>query len=670
MTDAVRHDSPAPPGRAAKPHTNATVAAHDASVRFSAMALQRTFGNAAVGALLRSPPGSPTATLILQRGYDTDARAAIQKKSHNPFGSDGDFEKAWGILNAINMSDMMSAMESLDKTGDLSKLVGHPEDAKKVNLARLMVGVHAVRLKASGVDAAGLAKIAAEISAVGGEAGTVEQYLGSGPPGSPGLLTGVKGPDAAAINTIDAALNPASVSAPTTTTPSAPVPWDGDGTTPAHKAKAAALKRELTAALKKHLEAAVAPMRKRKAAPKLPMDRVEGAGKQSKRAVDDVFGSIATSAQLTSGQSALRSSFNFRLGADLFDISKVRTPDAADLANWMAETDPVASAVQRAHHFDKARGPEKTFLKTQVLAPFVAANKADLDLYDVFGFAITSTREQQVVTLPPVASGAKPSKDGTPPDGDRIGLWSEWQLLTHEYIHTLEHPGFSAAVKDRRALNEGFCEMFNKEVLTKHIPIAKADSDATLRGGVEGVDSSGKPFPGFKPGLVPNYSAGAYLEYLTQAERIRSATSPEAVRAAFFLGHVELIGLDPNGDKLKTPGSGTPSGPVVSVPKGITTVFELAVMTRTSTAIIVGANPGLKAGSPLPPSVVIPGCQLHTVIESTETAPSGRVVDHQSETGATIAKMYGLSVPDLQRANPGLNLGALAVGSTVLIPAR
>ena len=409
MTDAVRHDSPAPPSRAAKPQTNAT-APHDVSVRFSAMALQRSVGNAAVGALLRSPPGSPSATRILQRGYDTDVRAAIQKKSYTPFGSDGDFEKAWGILNAVNMSDMMSAMESLDKTGDLSKLVGHPEAAKKVNLARLTVGVHAVRLKASGVDAAGLAKIAAEISAVGGEAGTVEQYLGSGPPGSPGLLTGVKGPDAAAINTIDAALNPASVSAPTTTTPSASVPWDGDGTTPAHKAKAAALKRELTAALKKHLEAAVAPMRKRKAAPKLPMDRVEGAGKQSKRAVDDVFGSIATSAQLTSGQAALRSSFNFRLGADLFDISKVRTPDAVDLANWMAETDPVASGVQRSHHFDKARAPEKTFLKTQVLAPFVAANKADLDLYDVFGFAITSTREQQVVTLPPVASGAKSSR--------------------------------------------------------------------------------------------------------------------------------------------------------------------------------------------------------------------------------------------------------------------
>ena len=74
------------------------------------MALQRSVGNAAVGALLRSPPGSPSATRILQRGYDTDVRAAIQKKSYTPFGSDGDFEKAWGILNAPATGRMIAEM--------------------------------------------------------------------------------------------------------------------------------------------------------------------------------------------------------------------------------------------------------------------------------------------------------------------------------------------------------------------------------------------------------------------------------------------------------------------------------------------------------------------------------------------------------------------------------
>lgn len=641
------------------------------------LALQETIGNAAVAGILQRQVAAARRPVVIQRGYDTSVRDAIHEKSYIPFSEDGDYKKAWGVLNSLSMSDMLTTIEALNKTGDLAKLLSHSDKAKQFNLARLMIAVHSVQLKAAGVDQAGLTKIGSEISAAGGEASAVETYLSSGPAMPPGFLTGINKPDAATVDAVDAVLNPGSVkttvvpsttSAPPTTV-NVSVPWDGDGPTPAHKKKAKALKRELTAALARHLGGVIGAMRKLKKAPKIPMERVEGAGKQSKRVVDDVFGSLATSAALTSGQSTARSSFGFNKDVDLFDISKTRTPDAADLASWIAESDAAASAIQLAHNFDKTRSKEAAFLDAEILKPFVAANKADLEIYDVFGFAITDTKGQKVVTLPPESRPSK-KKPGTPSDHDRASLWGEWQVLAHEYIHTLEHPAFNAAAQGRRALIEGFCELFTKAVLTKFIPIAQADSDAALRGGVEGVDSAGKPFAGFTPKLVGNYSSGAYSSYVAQAEAIRAKTSEEAVRAAFFHGHVELIGLDPDGSKLKTPNSGKPSGPVISPPKGVTTVFELGMITKTSTAAILAANPPLKADSPLPGSVVVPGCQLHTVVESQETGPGGRVFDHRSENGGEIAKLYGFTEKDLALANPGLNLATLAAGTIVLIPSR
>lgn len=637
--------------------------------------MQSTIGNAAVARLARAWSSAP-GSLIIRRAFDQDVRNAISQPGRFLWSDAGDFKKAWGILNSLSMADMLTAMQSLHVSGHLSKLTGHNDDAKHCNVRRLMLGVQTVQLKASGVDAVGLARIGAAIDAAGGERDAVESFLLDHRVGTAGLLSGVSKPDASTVAKIDAILNPGSVTTTTvpsstgpTTTVSVSVPWDGDGTTRTHLAKGKALKRELMAALKRHLAAVMPAMRKLKKAPKIPMERVEGAGKQSKRVVDAMFGSIATSAALTTGQQSARTAFGYNKGVDLFDISTVRTPDAADLASWMAESDAAASAAQRAHNFDKTRRKEAAFLETEVLNPFVAANKADLDIYDVFGFAITDTKSQRVTTLPPESKGK--SKKGVPSDQDRTSLWQEWKVLVHEYIHTLEHPGFSAAVQSRRAMNEGFCEMFTKQVLSTNIPIAQSDGDAALRAGVEGTDSAGKPFSGFKPTFVGPYNAGEYAGYLTQAESIRGATSEEAVRSAFFHGHVELIGLDPNGDKLSTPGlGGTPAGPTLPAPKGVTSIFHLGVVTRTSTNTIVAANPGLKQDSPVPSALVLPGCQLHTVVEATETRPSGAILDRRAENGTEIANLYGVTEGDIALANPGVDLKKLTAGATLFIPAR
>ena len=52
--------------------------------------------------------------------------------------------------------------------------------------------------------------------------------------------------------------------------------------------------------------------------------------------------------------------------------------------------------------------------------------------------------------------------------------------------------------------------------------------------------------------------AGEYEGYLEHAETIEPTVGTDAVRAAFFLGHVEHIGLKPNGEMID-PAPPTPS---------------------------------------------------------------------------------------------------------------
>ena len=87
-----------------------------------------------------------------------------------------------------------------------------------------------------------------------------------------------------------------------------------------------------------------------------------------------------------------------------------------------------------------------------------------------------------------------------------------------------------------RILFEGFCEMFTEEVLREWIPKAQADSDATLRGEVEGVDGGGKPWPDFTPDMVRDYSAGDYAEYAKRAKEMPGWMPEYLLVGGFLLG--------------------------------------------------------------------------------------------------------------------------------------
>jgi hypothetical protein len=361
----------------------------------------------------------------------------------------------------------------------------------------------------------------------------------------------------------------------------------------------------------------------------------------------------------------LRHGFQFKASAPqtLFDANDVgqraasgHPIDPVDLANWISANDPAAAGVKNAHHFDStdpARPDEGTFLETDIIAPFVAnaANKTKLETFDRFGFAESSPTA--IVAPTTLAPGAVASPAGGPPNtAERALRWQTWELLTHEYIHTLEHAVFEAARGGNRILSEGFCEMFTKEVLLECIP--KAPADAALRQEVEGAALPAPP-----AGMIPAYDSGAYLDNVTHAENIRDTVigpigGENAVRAAFFQGHIEYIGLTPGGGQIAP----VAASDLITVPAGITTVAALATAADVAASVITSANPGVPAAGPLTLQMHVPGAREHRVV----------VAGGVAETRDQITNQNGVTPAQLNRANPGLNWATLTVGQAILIP--
>ena len=170
---------------------------------------------------------------------------------------------------------------------------------------------------------------------------------------------------------------------------------------------------------------------------------------------------------------------------------------------------------------------------------------------------------------------------------------------------------------------------------------------------------------------MPDYDSGEYTDYVTHAENIEAAVGSDAVRAAFFLGHVEHIGLKPNGDMIDpaAPDAKKFLAPErVKIPSTVRSVGAVSILTGAPEADIVSANTGLPATGPLPSSahstgLVVPGTTHHRTLEIRDRAGNTVV-----ETKADIAVQHGVSEHSIQRANPDLNHREPRPGEWVLIP--
>ena len=472
---------------------------------------------------------------------------------------------------------------------------------------------------------------------------------------------GAEQPGAGQQKQIQSELNPATSAKPGTIGE-----WDGAGDI----YKQVELHRDLTTAVRDHLDKATTEMKAREGSPRVPIASFEGVGRGAKKATDDNFGAWAGAAALTSTQRHDRASFSWKADRNLIDATDPRfnVPNPDFVVVWIVKNDPVAAKLAKAHSFDADRRAERDWLDTTIVQPFLSARRRDLERYWMFGFGMAPS--DTMVFIPPViyqpgVSGDRPAAGGPSP-AERKTRWEMWAVLVHEYIHTLEHSAFQTARRNNDVLKEGFTHMFTEEVLNDWSPKAKADKDPALRGDVEGTDPKGKPWPGFLPGLVPAFDPFPYEEPVAHAKKIRAILGNDTgLKAAFFQGHVEFLGLTPGG---ATAGAGRTPGEV-ELPPSIATFEDAAALTGISALELAGNNP--MAGEPFPPGTRLraPGTRWHVVVESTGRYSSAGT-DRAAETIEQIGFQNGVSPAMLRRANPGLDFAKVKAGEVVLIPRR
>lgn len=449
------------------------------------------------------------------------------------------------------------------------------------------------------------------------------------------------------------------------------------------------LQRTIRDELKKEMRDKLASANATSRQNRIPLPKFEGATNAAKGTVDSVFGGWASAASVTPNQARHRAAFTYKAydpatnpDGSLFDshdpAHRAQTntsPDARDLADALAAASTRIKAESRAQSFNKrARGEEEDFWDATVNAfADAAANKRKLlkiDLWE-YNFAAEGGRIVLTTTVP----GPRPT-GATPTPQMRAAMWAAWKTACHEYFHTLEHPVFGTAARGPagggRTMTEGFPEMFAMEVLLDKGKLAAAPSDAALVAAVEG----GIYTPTTDATLIGGYDPGDYTDYVADAKRIRDTAiggtgGDNAVKAAFFHGHVEYLGLSETGDRL----AGRTDPASMCEPKLFMSITELATGVGLTASAIVAANPGmsLTPSSSVPNKLNLPGCRMHKVVEATDRA-GGR----KSENLANIAAQHGVSEAQLRAANPFITrMGAgrfgwdqLSTTQEVLIPKR
>ncbi|MCE4555812.1 eCIS core domain-containing protein [Roseateles cellulosilyticus] len=496
------------------------------------------------------------------------------------------------------------------------------------------------------------------------------------------------------------------------------VPWDGvpQNATPVEIARAAAARQAMTAELFTAYDAYLTFFRPtvvaQLARPRVPFTTpsvaagaaantgVVDIANQAQSVLESRYGVSMDASASTAAQGYNRAARHAAPTVDpnIFDPysaadrqAATATPDLApSVAWWLFENDvpgaagaagsrDFATTVLARHHY-ATQDPGAQQFRSDVALAYAAArtlpapgNRRQLIDYRL---AQWSERGQLGITL---QSAFDPG-----PNANRAELFQRWNLFktaTHESLHLRAHPAFDAADKGRGALKEGFTEMFTIATLnTGLLAGVRAGTNEPLRRVVEGQVTTPTPDASL---ITDAVTPTQYAEHRAAAERIRDGGTPPGgtlhagigepgVRAVYFQGHVEYLGLDAHGDPLGgLPAAGV--APTVHIPAGITGLNELALRTNVPRATIEADNPGI--APPLPATAVLAGCTEHIVVTSNTIFPRTHAAESVTETREQIATQHGVSVAALAQANPDIPLDpitrewpTLVTGQRILIP--
>ncbi|WP_228536788.1 DUF4157 domain-containing protein [Nocardia sp. XZ_19_231] len=427
------------------------------------------------------------------------------------------------------------------------------------------------------------------------------------------------------------------------------------------------LRTKLLAALTDHLAQVKGEMDEHAKSLKLPIHTLEGAASAAVEVTDDEYKSWYAVSAAPPGQAALRSGFEFSSAAgNLIDANDPAVRAAAGAAIgaegralWIIEHG--AGDHMKAHSFNPRRPGygEPGWLEDTVIEPFLAVpgRRAEVERYDLFGFALAL--ETGTIAVPTTVPGGRLGAGGSIPNlPDRQAMWMTWHVGVHEYLHTLAHPTFRAAYIGP-VMEEGFTEYFTKAVLLKAAPVAHQNTGLVKK--VEG----GIFAPPTTREVVGDYKTPeSYLESLRHVEKIARTMSGggNSVRAAYFQGHVEMLGIDPTTNDFVGAPPATVETSLVTVPAGIATAADLASRTGIPESEIRAANPGLGPVG-LPRRVTLPGLREHVVVATVTSVDAA-----STERVEGIAAQNGISVAALKRANPAIDWASLRAGQRLLIP--
>lgn len=250
----------------------------------------------------------------------------------------------------------------------------------------------------------------------------------------------------------------------------------------------------------------------------------------------------------------------------------------------------------------------------------------------------------------------------------RTVRWRLFTTLIHEMMHIIMHPNFAAAANRiggtaRKILVEGFAEVFRTELWsgTGQLQSRLATPEmAPVREQVEGT-----VYP-YDDSVVED---SGYYDQLADATRIDSEVGRENSKAAFFLGHTELLGL---GAGTRTE-RGSLAGIALYEPTDSSDAEVIVAVAGESYAGLQsrsGASPGLllddATATPLPVDAPIaPGTRVRIPGIRWVRAITG-------DTLGSVAQQHHVTVPALALANQ-FPVGApsstpLVAGTRVLIP--
>lgn len=269
---------------------------------------------------------------------------------------------------------------------------------------------------------------------------------------------------------------------------------------------------------------------------------------------------------------------------------------------------------------------------------------------------------------------------GDPSFAGREGMWDLLSGMMHEYLHIAAHPHYQATAEQlggraRRVLIEGMCDYFREQAWNALFPRLVADLD--LRSRVEGPyftalpDTAAIEPHGTYPEIEDARAIVAALDRVPAGGgpiQLGSAGGEANARAAYFLGHVDLLGIGPATAGSQPAGAlGTwqptdeTEADVYVVGPGGETVGE--VMDRTnSTGVFEEDGTGWVD-------------RTHPFLAGHRLRVRGiryvRAVQH--DTRAQVANQNGVGQEQLERANrwsPAPGDTPIAPGTRVLIPAH